>query len=142
MIAVDTNVLVYAHRPEFSQHKRVLTRLSELAEGDALWGLPVFCLTEFMRIVTHPRILTPPLTVDEALTTLGGILDSPSVSVLCPGERFWRLLQDSIREGRAAGNLVFNAQIVALCREHGVRALLTEDRDFRRFPNFAVEELA
>lgn len=142
MIAVDTNILVYAHRPEFAYHKRALERLSELAEGDALWGLPVFCLAEFIRIVTHPRILTPPFALDEALTTLGRILDSPSVSVLCPGDRFWPLLQDSIREGRAAGNLVFDAQIVALCREHGVRALLTEDRDFRRFRTFAVEDLA
>jgi len=41
--------------------------------------------------------------------------------------------------GRAGGgNLAFDAQIVALCRECRVRALLTEDRDFGRF---AVERL-
>ena len=35
--------------------------------------------------------------------------------------------------GRARGNLVFDAQIVALCREHGISTILTNDRDFRRF---------
>ncbi len=45
-------------------------------------------------------------------------------------------------EARAAGNLAFGAQIVALCRESGVRALVTEDRDFRRFPEFALEHLS
>jgi uncharacterized protein len=141
MIAVDTNILVYAHRAEFSQHERALKRLSDLAQGAALWGVPVFCLAEFVRIVTHPRILMQPFTPDEAVTTLGNLLESPSLSVLHPGERFWPLLQEAIREGRAGGNLALDAQIVALCREHGVRALLTEDRDFRRFRGFAVEGL-
>jgi predicted nucleic acid-binding protein len=61
--------------------------------------------------------------------------------LLLPGDRFWRLLHDAIVEAKAAGNLAFDAQIVALCREHGVRALLTEDRDFARFSEFQVERL-
>jgi predicted nucleic acid-binding protein len=39
------------------------------------------------------------------------------------------------------GNLAFDAQIVAVCRESGVRALLTEDRDFSRFEDFPVERI-
>jgi predicted nucleic acid-binding protein len=31
------------------------------------------------------------------------------------------------------GNLAFDAQLVAVCREHGVVEILTEDRDFARF---------
>jgi len=105
-----------------------------LAEGPARWALPVFCLGEFLRVVTHPRLLLPPFTVEEACAALGRVLASPSLVVLTPGERFWPLLTQALREGHAAGNLVFDAQLVALCLEAGVSALLTEDRDFDRFP--------
>jgi predicted nucleic acid-binding protein len=44
-------------------------------------------------------------------------------------------------EAEASGNLMFDAQIVALCREAGVTALLTEDRDFDRFPGFRTTRL-
>ena len=54
MIAVDTNILVYAHRAEMDLHPCAAARLTALAEGDALWALPVFCVTEFLRVVTHP----------------------------------------------------------------------------------------
>lgn len=70
MIAVDTNILVYAHRAEFPNHKHAFRRLTEFATGSALWTLPVFCLGEFVRIATHPGILTPPSTAEEATAAL------------------------------------------------------------------------
>lgn len=141
MIAVDTNVLVYAHREELPQHKRARARLVELAEGHDRWGIPVFCLGEFLRVVTHPRLFAPPFTVDEATDALARVLDSPSLVVLIPGERYWPLLQETMRQGRAIGNLAYDAQIAALCREAGVRALLTEDRDFDRFHDLKTMRL-
>lgn len=99
-------------------------------------------LAEFLRIVTHPKLFHPPFSPDEAWTALARILASPSLTVLYPGPAFPELLMEAIREAQAAGNLIFDAQIVALCREAGVRALLTEDRDFARFRNFPTEGLA
>lgn len=133
MIAVDTNVLVYAHREELPKHRRAGARLTEMAEGHARWAIPVFCLGEFLRVVTHPRVFDPPSTIEEACDALDRILASPSLVVLVPGERFWPLLMEAVAEADAAGNLVFDAQIAALCREAGVSTLLTEDRDFDRF---------
>jgi toxin-antitoxin system PIN domain toxin len=141
VIAVDTNILVYAHREDLPQHTRALRRLMQLAEGQALWAVPVFCLGEFVRIVTHPRLFDPPSSLEEATAALDGLLESPSLAVLSPGERYWPLFSQALREGRAAGNLAFDAQIVAVCREHGVQTLLTEDRDFHRFREFPVEHL-
>ena len=141
MIAVDTNILVYAHRRETAEHARALARLRALAEGDARWGVPVFCLGEFVRVVTHPGVFRPASTLDEAAGALEGLLASPSLLLLSPGDRYWPLLRAALREARAVGNLAFDAQIVAVCREFGVRALLTEDRDFRRFPDFPLEHL-
>jgi toxin-antitoxin system PIN domain toxin len=141
VIAVDTNVLVYAHREELAYHRPARARLTALAEGAARWAIPVFCLGEFLRVVTHPRLFDPPSTADDACEAMARILESPSVQVLQPGERFWTLLAQAVRQARATGNLAFDAQIVALCREAGASALLTEDRDFDRFPEFKTVRL-
>jgi toxin-antitoxin system PIN domain toxin len=141
LIAVDTNVLVYAHREELPQHAKARARLVALAEGRARWGIPVFCLGEFLRVTTHARVFDPPFTAAEATDALGRVLASPSLVVLLPGERFWPLLAEAVADGAATGNLVFDAQIVALCREAGVRALLTDDRGFGRFADFPTLRL-
>ena len=142
MIAVDTNVLVYAHREETSKHGAAKRRLVELAEGPARWAIPVFCVGEFLRVITHRRLFDPPHTAAEATEALGRLLASPSLTVLMPGRDYPDLLVDAVREAHATGNLVFDAQIVAICRESGVTTLMTEDRDFDRFRGLRVQRLA
>jgi uncharacterized protein len=134
LIAVDTNILVYAHRREMPQHRAAERRLRGLALGAAAWAIPVFCLGEFTRVVTHPRVFRPPSTIEQALGALRALLESASLQVLMPGERYPALLAEAIRGGRAIGNLVFDAQIAAVCREHGASEILTLDRDLARFP--------
>ena len=138
MIAVDTNVLVYAHREELAKHEPAKRRLTELAEGAERWAIPVFCLGEFIRVITHPRLFDPPYTAEESRTALRRVLDSPSLRVLYPRHGFARLLTRAVVEADAIGNLVFDAQIVALCRQAGVSRLMTEDRDFDRFGGLAT----
>jgi hypothetical protein len=141
VIAVDTNVLVYAHRPEFPKHTAARSRLTALAEADAPWGLPVFAIGEFLRVITHPRLLDPPHTPAEASEAISRVLASPSLIVLYPGDRYTATLLELVIDSDVTGNLVFDAMIVAVCREHGVHTLLTEDRDFNRFDGLAVEHL-
>jgi toxin-antitoxin system PIN domain toxin len=141
MIAVDTNVLVYAHRQEFPQHDAAVTALRDLAEGPAAWGLPVFVLGEFLRVTTHRRVLEPPGDERESVAALDRLLESPTVRILSPGERYWDLLRAAVTRGGVRGNLVHDAAIAAVCREWGATELLTEDRDFSRFPGIAVRRL-
>jgi toxin-antitoxin system PIN domain toxin len=141
VIAVDTNVLVYAHRAETTQHSRAVDAVRALAEGHAPWALPVFVLTEFLRVVTHPRLFSPPTPTSTAMEAVAAFLESPTVRMLRPGERFWPLLENAIDEGRARGNMIFDAQIVAVSREHGVRTILSADRDLRRFPSITLQLL-
>lgn len=141
MIAVDTNILVYAHRAESPQHQPALATLRGLAEGKDVWGLPVFVIGEFLRVVTHPRIFDPPSSRADALAALTALIASPVARVLYPGQRFWPLLRDALEEANAAGNLVLDAEIVAVCREHGVSTILSEDKDFRRFPSVQLHGL-
>lgn len=133
MIAVDTNILVYARREELPQHARALAALSALAGGEAPWAIPVFCLVEFFRVVTHHRLFAPPTEPAAALRFVDALLASPTVRLLRPQDRFWPLFGELAREGGVRGNLAFDVQIAAVCIESGVSVLLTEDRDYARF---------
>lgn len=141
MIAVDTNILVYAHRGEMAQHAAARAALTDLAQGQERWGIPSLVAMEFLRVATHPRVFAPPSPMAAALGALGALLDSPSAQLLVPGERHRALLAAAIDEGAATGNLVLDAAIVATCREHGVPTILTNDLDFRRFPSIEVRPL-
>ena len=92
-------------------------------------------------MITPPRLFDPPHAPREACEALERLLASPSVAVLMPNERFCGLLWEAVGQAEACGNLTFDAQIVALCREAGASPLLTEDRDFDRFPGFPTARL-
>lgn len=133
MIAVDTNILVYAHREDSPWHGVASTRVAELAEGRAPWAIPWPCLHEFLAIVTHPRIYAPPTPVPAALDQIDAWLESPSVTLLAESDGYWPELKSLVHDGRIAGPQVHDARVAALCRHHGIRELWTADRDFGRF---------
>lgn len=141
MIAIDTNVLVYAHREETGLHAAAGRILVAMAESATRWGLPVFCIGEFLRVVTHRRVFNPPSTLSQATGFLTDVIASPSCRIVRPGPEFTSLLVETVLRTGAKGNLVFDAQIVALCREHGIATILTNDRDFDRFHDLNVRVL-
>jgi toxin-antitoxin system PIN domain toxin len=132
VIAVDTNVLVYAHRSDSPWHGRALAALDGL--GDRRWGIPWPCLHEFLAIVTHPKIFSPPTPAADALATVDGWRESATLELLGETEEHWAELAGLILEGRVTGPRVHDARIAALCLEHGVEELWTADRDFSRHP--------
>jgi uncharacterized protein len=139
MIAVDTNVLVYAHREDSPWHSQAYERMRELAEARAVWALPWPCLHEFLAIVTHPRIYAPPTPLPLALDQVEAWLESPGLVVLAESENYWPELRQMLTAGLVAGPQVHDARVAALCRLHGVRELWTVDRDFSRFPGLKVK---
>jgi uncharacterized protein len=141
LIAVDTNVLIYAHRSETERHPQALERLNSLAEGDSPWGLPVFCIAEFVRVVTHLRVFTPPTDLRTALDFIDRLVESPSIRLLLPGHTYPTAFRRVCESASVRGNLAFDAQIVASCIEHGVRELITADRDFARFAEISPQFL-
>ena len=141
MIAVDTNVLIYAHRGETAWHEAARAQLVALAEGPARWGLPVFCVAEFMRVVTHGRVFNPPSSVSQAAAFVENLVAAPNCELVRPGTQFLDLLMKTARQSDARGNLMFDAQIAALCQEYGIDTVLTNDRDFGRFDGLRVQTL-
>lgn len=138
MIALDTNILVYADRPDSVLHAPALRVITGLAEGDEAWALSWPCVYEYLRVVTHPKIFSPPTKLDDALANLDALLESPSLHLLGQGPSHWEHLRQTVLSGNAIGNLAHDAHIAALLREHGVREVWTTDRDFSRFPGLRV----
>jgi uncharacterized protein len=138
LIAVDTNILVYAHREDSPFHDDASTQVAELAEGTATWSIAWPCVHEFLAIVTHPRIYAPSIPIEHALNQVDAWLESPSLVLLTESSEHWPTLRALLTAGRIAGPRVHDARIAALCRQHGVRELWSADRDFSRFAGLTV----
>ena len=141
MIAVDTNVLVYAHRRESRHHAAAASLLRALAEGDAPWAIPWPCCYEFLSVVTNPRIWRNDATsVEQAWRQLAAWIASPSVRMIGETDDFVEILERFVRRPRVLGAVVHDARIAAICVAHGAEALLTRDRDFALFPELRTRD--
>jgi toxin-antitoxin system PIN domain toxin len=138
VIAVDTKILVYAHREESPFFDLAAAKLAGLAEGKAQWAIPWPCVHEFLALVTRPRVYNPPTPLFAAIDQVDAWLESPSLTLLTETEQHWSVLRKSLAAGRLSGSQVHDARIAALCVQHGVRELWSADRDFSRFPDLQV----
>lgn len=133
MIALDTNILVYAHRKDSTWHDEAARCLRTVAEADAPWAIPWPCLHEFYAIATHPRIYDPPSTPGQAADQIEAWLESPRLVLIAESPACWKILKDLLQTGRITGAQVHDARVAAICIHHGVKVLWTADRDFSRF---------
>ena len=133
MIAVDTNVLVYAHREDSEWHAPAARAVAGLAEGTAEWAIPWPCLHEFLAIVTHPRIFKTPTPLKLAFGQVEAWLESPSLVVLSENDDYFAALTETALAARVTGARTHDARVAALCVSHGVGELWTADRDFSLF---------
>ena len=138
MTAVDTNVLVHAHRRDSQWHAPAAACVRRLAEGRAAWAIPWPCLHEFLAIATHPRIYDPPSTMEEALDQIDVWMESPGLVFLGEPHDHWSILRRQLTGAQVRGPAVHDARIAAICLGQGVHELLTADRDFGRFPSLAA----
>jgi toxin-antitoxin system PIN domain toxin len=139
MVAVDTNVLVYAHRREVAEHTVAIRVVKQLADGGEAWAIPWPCVYEFFSVVTNSRIWkTAASTPIEASEQIEAWLASPSLRTLGETPHFWEILGALTRRPRVRGPVIHDARVAAICVAHGVDELLTRDRDFSLFPELRV----
>ena len=139
MIAVDTNILVYAHREESAFHEKAHLHLTLLAEGIHPWAIPWPCLHEFLAIVTHPKIYRPPTPLEEALLQVDAWLESPSLHLIGEGEDYWTTLKSQLTTTKLLGPQIHDLRIAAICLQNGVKTLWSADRDFSRIKSLTVK---
>lgn len=140
MVAVDTNVLVYAHRRETEEHAVARALLQTLATERRSWAIPWPCVYEFISAVTNPRIWRDAAsTPDEAWLQLEAWFGVPNLRLLSEPEGFALVLERFVRRSRVRGPVVHDARVAAICVAHGVDTLYTRDRDFGLFPELPTE---
>ena len=141
MLAVDTNVLVYAHRREARDGERAYEVLRTLAEGDRPWAIPWPCCYEFFSVVTNRRIWGEAASLpQQAWRQLSAWAASPSNRLIGETGDFLDTLREFVDRPRIAGGIVHDARIAAICVAHGVDALLTRDRDFSMFSQLRTRD--
>lgn len=139
MIAVDTNLLVYAHRRESSHHQQANAVIRALAEGTQAWAIPWPCVYEFLSVVTNPRIWKDTASLPaQGWQQLNAWAESPTNVLLSETNDFLAVLRRFVERPRVRGGIVHDARIAALCIAHGVDTLLSADRDFALFPELKV----
>ena len=138
VIAVDTNILVYAHRADSPWHKAAKQALTGLAESNRPWSIAWPSVHEFLAVVTNPRIYKPPTPLPAALRQIEAWMESPSLVMLCEGTNYWTTLTDLVIQAKSVGASIHDARIAAICLEHGVEKLWSADRDFSRFVDLKV----
>lgn len=138
MIAVDTNILVYAHREDSPFHAEADRVISALAEGSRPWAIPWPCIGEFLSIVTNPRLYAAATPIHLALDEVENWRESPTLTLIAELPGCWTMLRDLVRKSKVTGGAVHDARIAAICLQHEVEQLWSVDRDLSRFSGLQV----
>ena len=137
--SLDVNILLYASDQASPLYLPTSRFLTECAAGSELCYLAWSTLMSYLRMTTHPRIFTQPLSPLEALKNIRGLLSLPHVRTISEGEGFLEVYQDVTGTIPVRGNLVPDAHLVALLRQHDIQTLYSTDTDFRKFAWLTVK---
>jgi uncharacterized protein len=134
VIALDTNLLVYAHREDAVFHAAARDSLGGLIRVRARFAVPWPCAHEFVAVVTHPRLYNEPTPLEIALAFVGALHDAEHCEFIGEGPLHLDTLRALATTAKVRGGAIHDARIAALCMQHGVRELWSADRDFSRYP--------
>jgi toxin-antitoxin system PIN domain toxin len=136
MIALDTNLLVYAHRSGTAEHKAARAAI-ERAAASRGWGVPAPVVAEFWSVVTHPAASGRPSKPGEARRFLTA-LAAAGAEVWSPGTGFGLRLAQLAEDLAVAGNRIFDVQIALCAFEGGARELWSHDSRFVTIPGLRL----
>jgi toxin-antitoxin system PIN domain toxin len=135
VLAVDTNVLVYAADADSPFHVPCRGWLERRRTQSGAWYATWPILYEFLRVTTHPRVMRRPWNLSQAWDFVTALLASPGFSVLAATQRHADVAAEVFAElPHLAGNLIHDTHTAVLMREHGIKLICTRDTDFSRFP--------
>jgi toxin-antitoxin system PIN domain toxin len=136
MIALDTNLLVYAHRSATPEHEAARAAIERAAASEA-WGFAAPVVAEFWAVVTHPASRGRPSSPDEAQRFLAA-LQAAGALVWTPGPGFGLRLGQAAADLKISGSRIFDLQIALCAFEGGARELWSHDAGFVTVPGLRV----
>jgi predicted nucleic acid-binding protein len=134
VIAIDTNLLVFAHRGQAPEHKAARAAIEKAAQAPDGWGWTLSNLLEFWSVVTHPSAPPRPSTPAEASAFLQALVRDADANIWLPGEGFDRRLIGLASKLRIKGPRIFDLTIALTAYEAGAREIWTHDLGFQSVP--------
>ncbi|HEY5491498.1 MAG TPA: TA system VapC family ribonuclease toxin [Gemmatimonadaceae bacterium] len=135
MFVVDTNILIYATDRRSPFHDGCRVSLERWRRQTGPWYLTWGIVYEYLRVVTHPRVLARPLSLAQAWSFIDSLLASPGMEVLLPTIRHVDVLRQIVHElPQLSGNIMHDAETATLMHEHGIKVIISRDVHFHRFP--------
>jgi len=135
---LDVNLLIYASNEQSPYYSEARSWLRDLLSSGETVALPWAVIMAFIRLVTNPRVLDPPLDVTNAIEITRRWREYPSVTVPSPTDRHLDVLHHLLASTSTAGNMISDAHLAAIAIEHGA-VLCSADNDFARFPGLNWE---
>jgi hypothetical protein len=131
--ALDVNLLLYASDASSPYFERARSFVESCMAQNEVFAIGWATVMSYLRIATHPAVFDHPLSPDEAMANIETLLNLPHARFLSEEEGFWGVYRTTTAEVPTRGNLVPDAHLAALLRQHGVKTLYTHDRDFLKF---------
>ncbi|HMO51799.1 MAG TPA: PIN domain-containing protein [Kiritimatiellia bacterium] len=142
MILIDTNIFLYAVNGDDPRSSTARRALESIINSGGPWALSWSIVYEFLRVATHPRVFPAPLDAERAWAFIAEIIHHPGGLMLTETVVHEETVDRCIQEApRMHGNLLHDFHIAVLMREHGIKRVLTENRDFLMFPWIEVQRL-
>jgi hypothetical protein len=138
MIAVDTNLLIYAHRAGIPEHRAARRAIQRASDNERGWGISAASIGEFWSIVTHPAISSRPSRPAEAATFLTALVQTGAMQVWLPGSGFAERIMQLACDLDVSGVRIFDLQIALTAFENGASELWTHDARFVRVPGLRI----
>jgi uncharacterized protein len=138
MIAIDTNILVYAYAPRFTQHVGARAAIEVLMASGKPWAIPWPCVHEFIAVVSNRKWHADAPSMAQLIEHVDAWQSAPGLRFLGIGPEHWLHLRYVLERSDVNGGAVHDARIVAVCLEAGVSEIWSADRDFSRFPGVRI----
>ena len=140
MIAVDSNILIYAHRAAVPEHDQAQRALEQAAAHLSGWGIAVPSLAEFWSVVTHPKCVGRPSRPAEARAFLRGLMEDGGAQIWYPRQGFGERLSQMACDLNLSGVRIFDLQIALVAFENGAHEIWTHDREFVAMSGLVVRD--
>lgn len=138
MIAVDSNLLIYAHRAAAREHGAAIRAIERAAADPRGWGFAVGSVFEFWHVVTHASSVGRPSTPDEARRFIANLERQGRARVWLPAPGFTDRVLDAATRLRIVGGRIFDLQLALTALDNGATEMWTHDAAFVRMGGLAV----
>lgn len=139
MIAIDTNLLIYAHRSATREHRSARSAIEAACGSAGGCAITLPSIAEFFSVVTHPAASGRPSSPGDAAAFLAALEEAGAI-VIGPGPAFSTRLVQTAADLAVSGPRIFDLQIGLCALDGGATELWTHDANFVKIPGLIIHD--